>query len=250
MGNSFKIKFIIGFVFAVLILIGGCFLYSYFRKEKIKDESFKYYNNYNFTEKDISKSDLVTDTYLLNLLSLNSYNSFDESKLDELMMYYIRNITRNTSEDMKLSSNSLGFSLSKESFIKSMKELFNVDVIDIYDKFNNVNYINATSDNISFDFDYKLINNDCGYLLGIKSISKENDIITIDTYVYTFMVDSKDEEEYLKNEVINGIDTNNFVKINNLIEEKYGTYKEKVISFREVPNGDYFRYQIVSLYTK
>ena len=63
------------------------------------------------------------------------------------------------------------------------------------------------------------------------------------------MVDSEDAEKNLKNKVVEGINMNNFTEINKLMES-YGTYKEKVISFRQIPNGDFFKYQIISIQTK
>jgi len=249
MDNNFKIKFIIGFFIAMALLIGCYFLYTVYNSEKLKKENFKFYNNYNFVENNVLKSDLVDDAYILNLLSMDNYNEFDEYNLEELMVYYVKNITKNTSEDIKLSKNSLSFNLSKDAFIKSMKELFNVDVSDIYNNFGVVSFIEVTSDRIYFNIRNSLISSDNGYLLGIKSIYTENEITTIDTYIYTFMVDSEDAEKNLKNKVVEGINMNNFTEINKLMES-YGTYKEKVISFRQIPNGDFFKYQIISIQTK
>ena len=130
-----------------------------------------------------------------------------------------------------------------------MKELFNVDVSDIYNNFGVVSFIEVTSDRIYFNIRNSLISSDNGYLLGIKSIYTENEITTIDTYIYTFMVDSEDAEKNLKNKVVEGINMNNFIEINKLMES-YGTYKEKIISFRQIPNGDFFKYQIISIQTK
>lgn len=250
MDKGFKIKFVICFAFVLLLLFGGYFLYSNYKKGELKEESFKFYNEYNFNENSVIKTDLVDDTYLSNLLSLDSYISFDENNLERLMKYYVKNITKNTAEDIRVSDDSLSFNLSKQAFIKSMKELFGIDASDIYNKLNSVYFITANTNRIYFDIDYTMTNNDNEYLLGVKSISKNEDIITIDTYVYSFVVDNKDMEDNLKSSIINSVNTNDFTRINNLIENNYGTYSEKIIRFKQVLDGDYFKYQIVSIQTK
>ena len=250
MGRSFKIKFSIGFIVAVALLLGLYFVYSNYVKEKEKNESFKFYNYYSLSNGNVSKADLVDDTYLINFLSLNNYSSFNENNLNELMLYYIKNITKNKSEDVKvLNDSSSKFSLSKKAFIKSMEELFGVDVTNIYNKFSTLDFIGSSENIVVFDDD-TYSNEDESYLLGVKSITVDNDIITLNGYLYSFEVDSEDIEKDIKNSLVNSVNSGDFSGVNNIIENYYGYVEEKIVRFRELKDGDFFKYQLVSITTK
>ncbi len=228
-------------------LIGMYIIYGVIRNNKLENESFKYYNYYNFSENydKVSKSSLIQDPFLTSLLRIDNYNGkIDKENFETIIKYYLLNITKNYSEKIKNRSETLNFCMSKKSFIKSFKEFFDYD-ISSFELLKNIDYITYTERIVCFNISDEILF-DYYTLIGVESIQSNNGIITAKIYLYDLETDTTEEEKNIKNKLLMSINNGNLKSFNSSVEN----YEEKHITFKELPKGDFFKYQILSVLTK
>lgn len=250
MNNSNKKTGII-IAIIIFIIIDILFVLYYFYS-KPKAEGFKYYNNLNITNNvnNINPEDYVDDSYLISLVMLDKYNgTINNYNFNEIFNYYMNSIAKASS--LNFLDSDTGFCLKKSVFEKSIKELFNYDISNIYEN-SSSNNISLKGNKVCFDYSYSDLN-DYAYFIGIDRVSVNNDIINAKVYLYTVDSEDREDEEMFKKNLIASIKNNSLEDFNYFSvqsESLYINIEEKDVSFKELPDGKYFKYQLISIDTK
>lgn len=247
-------KIIITSIILILFSILIIFIVDNNNKKKIlenKEESFKYYHMIDFNDNINSlRKNIYNNSYFNLFIKINNYNGkIDENNISEIMNYYIVNITKNKNEVFETSDDNLNFCLSKKSFISSFKELFDKDITDFYPKINILNNINAGPVKICFNYDQDYLY-DYSTLIYVKDKSVKNGIV--DLSIYEYIIDTQDinVENTLNNEFVKNLNYNNMYNYNDSFINDYGfQIFEKRVRFKEIREGDFFKYQLISINT-
>lgn len=254
MTNDSKKKIII-IIAAILFIIFDVIVIHYYRSNKLEKESFKYYSNLNLTENaySISPEDYVSDSYLISLVKLNDFNgTITYSNAEDILRYYMTSITKNTAKGIKNNDSDAGFCITKSDLEKSFMELFNIDISGMYDSISYPNYITIDGNKVCFNYSYSDLDDYVNYI-GIEDINVNDGIITAKLYLYSVEAESKEIEELIKENLIHSIKNKTLDLFNYYFYEsdKYeGKIEEKEIVFKEIPDGNYFKYQLISINTK
>lgn len=247
-------KYIIALIILISVGILTIFILDSNNKKQIeenKEESFKYYQSLDFSS-DINtlRKKIYNNSYFNLFIKINEYNGvIDENNISEIMNYYIVNITKNKNEVFETSDDNLNFCLNKQAFIRSFKELFNKDVEKFYPKINVIPNVNAGPIKICFNYDEDYLY-DYSSLIYVKDKKIKSDIVELNIYEYLIDTDDKDIEESLIKEFVKNLSANNMYTFNDNFVNKYGfEIFEKKIIFREIKDGDFFKYQLISMNT-
>lgn len=247
-------KYIIALIILISVGILTIFILDSNNKKQIeenKEESFKYYQSLDFNS-DINtlRKKIYNNSYFNLFVKIDKYNGvIDENNIDEIMYYYISNITKNKNEVFDTSEDNLSFCLNKQTFIKSFKELFNKDITEFYPKINVLSNVNAGPIKICFNYDEDYLS-EYSDLIYVKDKKINNDIIELNIYEYSMYTDDPNIESTLANEFVKNLSANNMYTFNDNFVNKYGfEIFEKKIIFREIKDGDFFKYQLISMNT-
>ena len=216
-----------------------------------KEDSFKYYHSINFNDNiNTLRKKIYNNSYFNLFVKINNYNGkIDENNIGEIMNYYIVNITKNKNEVFETSEDNLNFCLSKKSFISSFKELFDKDITEFYPKINILNNINAGPVKICFNYDQDYLY-DYSTLIYVKDKNIKNEIIELS--IYEYIIDTEDEniENNLNSEFVKNLNYNNMYNYNESFINNYGfQILEKKVKFKEIRDGNFFKYQLMSINT-
>ena len=245
---SFELKFLIGFVLIGVLMFGMLFIYKNIKNEKLKEKSFQFYEYHDLANNisNVSKTDLIDDAYLISLLRIEKYDGYiNKSNVEDVMIYYLLNITKNPTEEITLRDEIFNFCMSTEAFKKSIQEFLGYDISESFDLFNNVSFIKYSNDSVCFDIGDEILY-DYDTFIGVQSIETNGESITAKIYLYDYDFETESEKEKFKNNLINSINRNNLINFNKTLPY----YKEKNIKFKEIPDGDFFKYQVLSITTK
>ncbi len=244
-------KRIIIVIAVIIFIVIDLFVIYYFRYKSIKKENFKYYNNLNITENvyNISYEDYVSDSYLLSLVQLDNFDGLiTYNNAEDVLRYYMTTIS--ISKNIKDSENDSGFCISKSSLEKSFKELFDIDVSEMYDDFSAPNYVTIDGNKVCFEYSASDLNDEVQFI-GMKNINVNDGIINATLYLYSIETEDKETEESFKKNLIASINSNTLDDFDYYFNQsEMGSSKEKEIIFKEIPEGDYFKYQLISIHTK
>lgn len=244
---SFEIKFLLVFILIGALLFIGLFMYKSIKKDNLKKESFRFYEYHNFVNNaDISKTDLISDYYLISLLRIKRYNGIiDKNNIEDIMIYYLLNITKNKSEKIILKDDTFNFCIDIEAFKRSFKEFFDYDITSSFNLLKDVDFVKYSNEMVCFDIGDEILY-DYYTLIGVQNIEVNGDIISAKIYLYDNDFENQEEEFNFKNRLISSINSNNLSSFNNTLSY----YEEKNIRFKEIPDGDFFKYQILYVSTK
>ncbi len=82
-------------------------------------------------------------------------------------------------------------------------------------------------------------------------MSVDNDIIKAKFYLYGLDSDSSEESRVFKEDLLSSIKNNSLNSFNYLYADNdLVSIEEKEIKFKEIPNGEYFKYQLISINTR
>ena len=235
----------------ILFIVIDLFVIYYFRYKSVKKENFKYYNNLNITEDvyNIPYEDYVSDSYLLSLIQLDNFDgSITYDNAESILRYYMTTIS--TAKDIKNTESDYGFCISKSSLEKSFLELFNIDVSNMYDSFSLPNYVTINGNEVCFEY-FTSDLDDSAKFIGMKNIGVKNGIITATLYLYSIDITDRETEESFRKNLIASINNNTLEDFDYYFNQsEIGESQEKEIVFKEIPDGNYFKYQLISIHTK
>lgn len=215
-----------------------------------KEDSFKYYHSLNFNDNiNALRKKIYNNSYFNLFVKINNYNGkIDENNIGEIMNYYIVNITKNKNEVFETSEDNLNFCLSKKSFISSFKELFNKDITEFYPKINILNNINAGPVKICFNYDQDYLY-DYSTLIYVKDKNIKNEIIELSIYEYIIDTEDVSIENNLNSEFVKNLNYNNMYSYNENFNNYGFQILEKKVKFKEIRDGNFFKYQLISINT-
>lgn len=245
---SFEIKFLLVFILCGILIFATLFVYKSIKNAQLKAKSFQFYEYHNFSNNisNISKADLIDDTYLISLLRINNYNGvIEKENINDVLMYYLFNFTKNTAEEIILKDGAFDFCMATNSFKKSFIEFFDYDISNSLNLLEYVDFIKYSNDLVCFNLDEEVMY-DYYTLIGIDNIQSNGEIINAKIYLYDNDFETKQEEEKFKNSLINSLNSNNLISFNKTLSN----YEEKIIKFKEIPNGDFFKYQVLYVTTR
>ena len=246
------------YIIALIILISIGFLTIFIlnnnnkkQMEENKEKSFIYYKALNFNDNiNTLRKNIYNNSYFNLFVKINEYNGvIDEDNISEIMNYYIVNITKNKNEVFETSDDNLNFCLNKQSFINSFKELFNKDIEKFYPNINVLPNINAGPIKICFNYDQDYLY-DYSTLIYVKDKNIKNEIIELS--IYEYIIDTEDEniENNLNSEFVKNLNYNNMYNYNESFINNYGfQILEKKVKFKEIRDGNFFKYQLMSINT-
>lgn len=245
-----------GIIIAVSIFIIIDILFAlYYFYNKSEEGEFKYYNYLDISNNvnNIAPENYVDDNYLISLVMLDKYNGIiNNYNFNDILYYYMNIATKSSSLKLTDSDTGTEFCLKKSTFKKSIKELFNYDIsLDMFDS-SLPNYVSQNGNKVCFEYSYSDLN-DYAYFIGIDNLSVNNDIINAKLYLYKVGSEDREDEEMFRKSLIASINNNTLEDFNyfsNQSESIYINIEEKDISFKEIPNGKYFKYQLISINTK
>ncbi len=245
-----------GIIIAVVIfIIMDILIVAYYFYNKPKEDGFKYYNELDITNNisNISPEKYVDDSYLISFVMLDNYNGvINSNNVEKIAYYYMTTITKSSSRKFKSNESDSGFCLSESAFNDSVMELFNIDATNIYGISNIPSYMSFDNDKVCFEYSAADLS-DYAYFIGIDDISVNNDIINAKLYLYSIDAEDREEEEMFKKNLVSSIKNKSLEDFNYYLsqsESSYATIEEKNVSFKEIPNGEYFKYQLISINTK
>mgnify|MGYP004641736911 FL=1 len=247
-------KYIIALIILISICILTIFILDNNNKKQIeenKEKSFIYYKALNFNDNiNTLRKNIYNNSYFNLFVKINEYNGvIDENNISEIMNYYIVNITKNKNEVFETSDDNLNFCLNKQSFINSFKELFDKGIEKFYPNINILPNINAGPIKICFNYDEDYLY-DYSSLIYVKDKKIKSDIVELNIYEYLIDTDDRDIEESLIKDFVRSLDSNDINNFNETFINDYGfEILEKKIKFREIKDGDFFKYQLISMNT-
>ncbi|MGM9875017.1 MAG: hypothetical protein ACI32H_03750 [Bacilli bacterium] len=246
-------KIIITSVILILFSILIIFIIDNNNKKIIlenKEDSFKYYHSLNFNDNiNTLRKKIYNNSYFNLFVKINNYNGkIDENNIGEIMNYYIVNITKNKNEVFETSEDNLNFCLSKKSFISSFKELFDKDITEFYPKINILNNINAGPVKICFNYDQDYLY-DYSTLIYVKDKNIKNEIIELSIYEYIIDTEDVSIENNLNSEFVKNLNYNNMYNYNENFNNYGFQILEKKVKFKEIRDGNFFKYQLISINT-
>lgn len=247
-------KFIILFaLFWVLFVILYFGVNLYFDNKSFKEgfPSYKYHNiKENISNLTYLKENLMYDKQFLNLIMVSEYKGTLKSQNSkELFKYYLFSLDGANSRIYDIDEDHTRMCMTKRYFYDSIKELFGVNKTDYSDE---INYIDFISVGKKVCFNLAALNGiDVVNFVGIKNASvNEAGEISIDLFYYEIYINEVNLEEDLKAQFYVALKNNKYDEFNlKFINEYNGTVNEKNVKFKEIPDGKFFKYKLISIET-
>lgn len=182
------------------------------------------------------KLDLINDEEFIRFIMINHVHEATTS-------IKIRNLLVNLSN---LSTQNNQYKISRANFNQAYRELYGEDAKDI--NFNNLRTnldITEKDDFVYFAADI-YSNNDNLVFVGIKSLTQNGNNLVADTYIYDTYTNDPEEEAQMIKAVKTIIIENGYLN-EDLIQKYNFNVNQKNITFKKLPQGEYFKYQIAQL---
>lgn len=248
--NKSDLKFIIIFVsfwIVIALAILGVRYYKEYKSIKNSFENYSYIDiKENINNPQNIKLALANDSFFVKFSMIDEYEGkITYKNIEKILKYYLFNINNINNQTYETNSTGEEMCIKKYRFYQSMKELFNINKKNYKEILKTVSFINYTDNKICFDLNL-LEGMDEIHYVGIKDVKIVDDIVECNLYYYSVYSNEEDIEEELANLLKININSNNLQNFNEIFEQKYNGYiEEKTIKFVEIPNGRFFKYQLL-----
>lgn len=247
-------KFVIILASFWFLFIISYFIVNIYLDNKALEKSFETYKYYNIEENSSKlsylKTNLMNDKYFVNLVLFSEYDgSLNVQNSKELLRYYLFSLNKDNKRIYTIDDEYTEMCMSKLNFYTSIKELFGVEKDDYVSVLENTNFITTRADAC---FDLSALDGiDTASYVGVNSFSvDELGVITCNLYYYSIYTNEEGKEETVSNLLLKSLQNNELDKFNTTFENDYnGVVENKIVKFKENPNGDYFKYSLISIKT-